>query len=172
MNNETKLFAEVQRFTQWWVFGLFALLWGVLGMVAWQQLVGGQPVGTHHAPNGVVIFLLFFNLLLTALLFSSRLETELYADRVEIKFIPFQFKPRVFYLEKAEQVFVRTYAPIREFGGWGIRFGLSGRAFNVKGNKGLQLVMHNNSKVLIGTQKPNELQKIIDQIKPNQTNVQ
>ena len=55
--------------------------------------------------------------------------------------------------------------PISEYLGWGIRAGSNGKAYNVKGNIGLQLVLKNDKRVLFGTQQPNELQKAIDRIK-------
>ena len=55
--------------------------------------------------------------------------------------------------------YVRQYSPIIEYGGWGLRFGIFGKgtAFNVSGNKGLQLEFINNKKLLIGTNKPDAL---------------
>lgn len=37
--------------------------------------------------------------------------------------------------------------------------------YNIKGNKGLQLKFKNGKVLLVGTQKPEELQKVLDEIK-------
>ena len=53
-----------------------------------------------------------------------------------------------------------------EYGGWGYRISpRNGKAFNIKGSWGLQLVLSNGDKLLLGTQKPEELKKAIEQLK-------
>ena len=61
-------------------------------------------------------------------------------------------------------VYTRTYSPMREYGGWGIRFGKSGKAYNIKGDEGLQLVFKNGKRLLIGSQKSQELAQAVDSI--------
>lgn len=47
-------------------------------------------------------------------------------------------------------------------GGWGIRFWTSyGTVYNVRGNKGLHIKLKNGKQLVIGTQKPQELEKVI-----------
>jgi hypothetical protein len=52
---------------------------------------------------------------------------------------------------------------IIEYGGWGIRKTFSGKgtAYNVKGKNGLQLVFKNGDRLLIGTQKAEELKETL-----------
>jgi hypothetical protein len=71
-----------------------------------------------------------------------------------------------------ESCSVRTYSPLGEYGGWGIKYGLggAGKVYNVRGNQGLQLVFKDGSRLLIGTQKPLELQEIVDKMGLFQTN--
>jgi hypothetical protein len=52
---------------------------------------------------------------------------------------------------------VRTYSPLREYGGWGIRGPRKRRAYNVSGDEGVQLVLVDGCVVLIGSQRANEL---------------
>ena len=58
------------------------------------------------------------------------------------------------------KAYVRTYSPLGEYGGWGLRYSLSGNgmAYNVSGNKGLQLELSNGKKVLFSTNKLEELE--------------
>ncbi|MHC4338483.1 MAG: hypothetical protein ACYSTG_11155 [Planctomycetota bacterium] len=68
------------------------------------------------------------------------------------------------------ECYARTYKPIREYGGWGIRYSFRkgiGRAYNMSGNKGVQLVFKNGKKLLIGSQKPDELAQAINSIMKN-----
>jgi len=97
--------------------------------------------------------------LLITLLFSVlRLDTEIREDGVYVRFFPLRVNFRKYPWEDIEKIFVRKYRPLLEYGGWGIRFSLSGngRALSVSGNKGTQLVLRNNAKLLIGTNKPEE----------------
>jgi len=57
---------------------------------------------------------------------------------------------------------VLTYSPISDYGGWGIRYGSIGKAYNVSGNRGVQLELLNGERILIGSQKPEELAAAID----------
>ena len=54
-------------------------------------------------------------------------------------------------------IYPRTYQPLGEFGGYGIRWGKYGRAYNVSGNRGVQLEFSNGRKLLIGSQHAEEL---------------
>ena len=50
-----------------------------------------------------------------------------------------------------------TYRPLLDYGGWGIRFGRGGRAYSMVGDQGVQLVMRDGSRILIGSQRPEAL---------------
>ncbi|MES2389410.1 MAG: hypothetical protein V4543_15515, partial [Bacteroidota bacterium] len=60
--------------------------------------------------------------------------------------------------DKTAKAYIRTYSPMGEYGGWGIRYGINkGWLYNVSGNMGLQLELLDGKKVLIGTRKPDEI---------------
>jgi hypothetical protein len=59
---------------------------------------------------------------------------------------------------------VVKYNPISDYGGWGVRLSRNGKAFNVKGEFGLKLYFDNRKPLLIGTQKPEELKKILESL--------
>lgn len=65
-----------------------------------------------------------------------------------------------------EKAYVRQYSPIKEYGGWGMREGNhdSDRAYNVAGNMGLQLLYDKGNRILIGTQKPEEIRQLLRQL--------
>jgi hypothetical protein len=52
---------------------------------------------------------------------------------------------------------VREYSALREFGGWGIRVGRSGKAYSAYGTQGVQLWLKDDSRILIGSQRTEEL---------------
>ena len=100
---------------------------------------------------------LVFVIGLNVLFFFSKLKTKIITEGVSVVFHPFFTKPKLFRWEDIEKAFVRKYQPLWEYGGWGIRFGMKGRAYNTSGNKGLQLLMKSGKRILIGTQKSDEL---------------
>ena len=91
-----------------------------------------------------------------ALLSSLKLYTRIDAMGVHFRMKPFHFKEQTIPWEDIDQIHVRKYSPILEYGGWGMRYGRNGKAFNVRGNYGIQIVKKNGKKVLIGTQRPED----------------
>jgi hypothetical protein len=102
--------------------------------------------------------------ILIAFLFAFlRLETEVRLDGLYIRFTPFHIRFRKFASDDLSECYARQYKPIREYGGWGIRYGLPGRGkvYNVRGNNGVQLVFKNGRKLLVGSQKAEKLEEAI-----------
>ena len=102
----------------------------------------------------------------TILFFILKLETEVHSDGLYVRFYPMHIRFRKFTGKDLADHYSRTYKPIREYGGWGIRcsFTGKGRAYNVSGNKGVQFVLTNGKKLLIGSQKPDEFVAAIDKM--------
>ena len=166
MNPEI-LFSETQRFKQWW---LWLIMLGVDGLIffgLFQQVTLGKPFGDHPATNTELIVIAVFMLLITGSFYMLKLETEIRKDGIYVRFFPFHFSNRFYPLENISKSFVRQYNPILEYGGWGVRFGFAGKgkAFNVSGNQGLQLEFTDQKKLLIGTNKPEELENLLMQIR-------
>jgi hypothetical protein len=61
-----------------------------------------------------------------------------------------------------KQLEARQYRPLREFGGWGIRWAPGKIAYNVRGNQGVWIERMNERGVLVGSQHPEEFVKAID----------
>jgi hypothetical protein len=161
-------YREVQRFRQPWLWAL--LLLALLPVVVillyglYRQLVVGQPWGDRPMSDGALVLLNGFLILLTGgvlLLFARlRLEVEVRAGELRIRFRP--FVNRTIPLDRIVSCEARTYRPIREFGGWGIRYGFGGMAYNVQGNEGVQLTFVDGKRLLIGSQSAEELAGAID----------
>ena len=165
------LFKEEQRFRQWWllviVFATSALPW--IGF--FYQIVLGNKFGNNPAPDILIIIIwILFGIGFPLLFLSARLVTEIREDGIYIKFFPFHFNYKFFAFEEIESFEEREYRPIYEYGGWGIRYGFGGIAYNVSGNKGVQLIMKNKKKILIGSQKSHEFYKAIKKLKSDRIN--
>ena len=150
------LFREVQRFRQWF-FWIPLLV--VTGVVWWQfaeQVVGGHPQGTNPIPNWLAwVLALVFGIGFPAFAGVARLVTEVRPGLLAVRLAPFRFKP--ISLREVQSAEAREYSAMREFGGWGIRHSRYGRAYNAHGNTGVQLVLADGSRILIGTQRSAEL---------------
>lgn len=148
-------FREVQRFTQPW-------LWIVLlvpAAFAWwaviQQVVLGVPFGSNPGSDMLVIMLwLAIGVAMPGFMASLHLITEVHEDGIYARFMPFHLRWRRFAFDDLRSIEARKYSPIMDYGGWGIRWSFAGTAYNVKGNMGIQLVLHSGKRILIGTQHP------------------
>jgi hypothetical protein len=152
------LYSETQRFRQPWlwilVLGLTFLVWHS----AYVQLVLSRPVGSNPAPDAMlIVILLLFGIGLPGLFLFARLETRVSSEGVSVRFMPFHLRERHFRFNEIVSAEPRTYSPVLEFGGWGIRVGGGGMAYNVSGNEGVQLVLKSGRRVLIGTRQPDVL---------------
>jgi hypothetical protein len=92
-----------------------------------------------------------------------KLETEVRSDSLYVRYYPLHISFRKFSADDLSEIHARQYRPIREYGGWGIRYGLfgKGKAYNVSGNKGVQLVFKDGKRLLIGSQKAEELEEAL-----------
>lgn len=151
-----KPYNEVQRFTQRWVWGLLIVVF----------LITIIPIATLITENGfdkslswALIFPVAITALVMLLFYLLRLETTIDAQGVHYRFFPIPKK--MIPWKDIEECYVRQYSPLREYGGWGIRFGLNGKAYNVKGNKGIQVKLKSGKKILFGTQNEIEVKDVI-----------
>jgi hypothetical protein len=100
--------------------------------------------------------------LIVGLLFLIQLKTTLDEEGVHYQFIPFHFKQKTILWQDIKSAEVRKYEPLKEYGGWGIKgYSNKNKAYNVKGNLGLQVVLKNGNKILFGTQKDEELKAFL-----------
>ncbi|MDQ1089768.1 hypothetical protein QE390_004372 [Siphonobacter sp. SORGH_AS 1065] len=98
-----------------------------------------------------------------------RLEIRINEDGIAYRWLPFMITYRQMHWDEIESMGVRKYAPLSEFGGWGIRWSLQGTAHTVSGYDGLEIWVKNKKRfILLGTQHPEELTELI---KVNQSKI-
>jgi len=101
-----------------------------------------------------------------SLLFLMRLHTKINEKSINYRLFPLHFKWHTILWSDVEKAEIRTFKPIREYGGWGIRNSFSaGKAYIINGNIGLQLYMKNGKKILFGTKDGEKLQLFIKNVK-------
>ncbi|TAF33147.1 MAG: hypothetical protein EAZ57_06750 [Cytophagales bacterium] len=105
---------------------------------------------------GVLVWLLFRYMTLRTIITS---------DYIAVQYKPFQFSPVKIKCSDIESYEVRTYEPLMEYGGWGLRYSLiNGKAYNISGNIGLQLYLQNGKKILIGTEQPEAIERVMQKV--------
>lgn len=156
--NSTVLFREVQRFRQWWLWFVIAIGPLTVWLATYRRFVLGERTGTKPTPDGLLLVLcVLVGIGLPLLFYSARLETEVRSDGLYLRFFPFHWTFLKFQPDSIKHTEVRTYSPLKEYGGWGIRCGWNGKAYNVSGNQGVQIELHDGKRVLVGSQRPLEL---------------
>jgi Family of unknown function (DUF6141) len=153
--NSAVLFREVQRFRQWWLWLVIAVGPLMIWWAGYRQLTLRAHFGRNPTPDGLLLALwLLIGIGLPLLFYSSKLTSEVRTDGIYIRFFPFHVSFQRFPFDSIKHYEARTYRPIVEYGGWGIRYGWQGKAYNVSGNRGIQLELDDGKRILIGTQHP------------------
>lgn len=133
------VFTESQRFRQPWVW---ALMLFCLFVVAYSRQLAGVIVV-------VTVSILFWVL---------TLETLINKDGISFRWLPFQRRYRLIKWGEIDRIIVRQYAPIAEFGGWGMKYSFKATAHTVSGHYGVQIWKNGRKRsLLIGTQQPDEI---------------
>ena len=149
MSDSQFLFKESQRFNQPWLYLL---------------LIGINII--TFTSSSISFFPIVITLGITALIYFSQLETQVDRIGIHYRFIPYFNKWKLLEWNEISEAKIRKYNSFKEFGGFGIRINFSGnKAYNTSGNMGLDIKLKNNQNILIGTQKPDELENLIERLK-------
>jgi hypothetical protein len=145
-----KIFEEKQRFNQWW---LWLTLVGLIAIFFYQRL----PLELNQE------FFISFGMLalVVGFLLSIQLFTRVDEHGIHIKMFPFHLKTVSYAWTDLYSAEVVEYSPIAEYGGWGLRISRKGKAFNVKGNKGIKIQTSDGRSRMIGTQKFEEAKEVV-----------
>lgn len=134
----------------WWLallvaaLGLFPALLLPADATLWQRL---GPVGVGVIAGG--------------LLWLMRLDTRIDATGIHYRYVPLLNRWRHWPWTEFRQAFLRTYSPLSDYGGWGIKGTPGDLVYNVWGEHGLQLVFQSGNRLLLGTQRPEELRQTL-----------
>lgn len=109
----------------------------------------------------VIAVVLGIELIVYGLMFGTKMVTEVRPSDITVSAWPLSFLRRSIPLDQIRTCEARTYSPLGEYGGWGIRYGRAGKAYNMRGNRGVQLVLASGERLLIGSQKADELAAVI-----------
>ena len=165
-----RVFEEKQWFNQWWMLLINIGLLGFLLFCFYKWFVAGKNVDKVAADDltGQLIVILCL-VPVIALFYFLKLKTVIDERGISYQFFPIHKNAKLITWGDLEECYTREYKPIAEYGGWGYKFGAGGaKALNVKGNKGIQLKFKSGKKLLIGTQKPEDAQVVINRYFKNE----
>lgn len=151
------LFEETQRFSQKWIWILLIVSF-IIAMAGAISPFFQNPTETEFKTLvvGNIITISIFGLLVL-LLYVLKLNTKIKADGIRMQYFP--FLKRKYTWTEIESAEIIDYGFV---GGWGIRiYTKYGTVYNVAGSKGLHIKLRNGKSFVIGTQKSEQLEKVI-----------
>lgn len=137
-------FTETQQFRQWWV-------WIILGFIAVMMgiILLTEPTAWPHTLVMAGV---------TALLYFWRLDTRFDAEGVHYRVLPLTGWRTMLWANIIK-------ATVTDYGfmGYGIRWNFGEWVYNVAGNQGVRIETSTGKRILIGTQRPDELRAFLQQ---------
>jgi len=149
--NDNKVFEETQSFSRKWVFGVLLLLLIYLVIAFYCQAVKHITLGNYGMTDKSYIVTIIIVFVTGCLMYWAKLKTRIDEKGISYRFLPFQFKFKLYTWNELEQAYVRTYSPLGEYGGWGYRIGPNGTAITTIGETGIQLKTKTGKSILLGT---------------------
>jgi hypothetical protein len=146
--------------------------WRVYAMIMAIELIAGYflvHLGRSWEPIASLLaqkWSLEFNLVLLVSLalplavafFLLQMTTEVTATEVRVWFGWVPIYRRAVAITNVKRFEVVQYRPIVDYGGWGVRTGRDGeRVLNARGNRGVRIELVDGTRLLIGSQRPEEL---------------
>lgn len=148
-------FEERQRMRQPWLLSLVAVI--VVG--SWAVLVDSLLDDDSGSPLwGAALVVLLFGMWLPWVMWSLELRTVVDPAGLDVRF-HIGIGGHHFPMSDMASVRAVTYRPIRDFGGWGVRWGWHrSRAYNVSGDRGVEVIDTDGRRWVIGSQRADELE--------------
>jgi len=151
-------FTENQKIKQWWLWTILFAIVLLFFYAIFQQVILGEPFGNNPIPTAGLIALTLIPIGIMALLYSINLTTLVEDDYIYVSLKPLGEQKILFKDIKSAKIIYYGFV------GYGLRFSPNyGTIYNTSGKVGLQIIMKNGNKYLIGTQKDTELEKVIKQ---------
>jgi len=154
------LYFEQQRFRQKWIMVICWITPFSFFFFAFFSLVGvlqpKSPINYDLTALWVSILSGFTTILIPIFIRNVGLNTRISKQGLSFRFVPFHRHERIYPFETIHSVEAVQYRPVRDYGGWGIRYGRNGKVYNVSGNKGVMINLKDGGSFLIGSQQ-NEL---------------
>lgn len=152
-------FYEKQRVRQWWIWAIILIPCMVpLGILLY-QVITGEPVGDDPAPDFALVLMILIMGGLAWMTYRSVLETKIDDGGIHVKYSPFHRRWRHYSWDNVTGCEVKRFNPMMDYGGWGIK----GNSYTVAGRMGMLVRFKDRYSQMIGTQKPDDLKRVLEQ---------
>lgn len=150
-------FHEIQKLRQWHIRIVLAVPPAALIFMSIRQIVFHHPWGHPPMTNGGLLFLTILLVLVYVRLITVRLATDMNSHELAVGLRGLWRRRRI-PLSRIRSATAVTYDPVAEFGGYGIRSSGRGAAYIASGNRAVEIELQDGRKVLIGSQRADELE--------------
>lgn len=162
-------FEEKQALKIWWLY----LIMGVSVFPSIALLLfynGGTSFNELQKMYFGPVFAVLSPFLIVFLIEKSVLTLKINQEGISYRYFPFTIKPKVFNWLDIDKAYIRKYDAFSEYGGYGIKtrlwFKLKDKAYILNDkNKGLQLEFRNGKKLLFSSNKIDELELFLINLK-------
>lgn len=158
---KVKFLEENQSFLNWWLVLILVAIIGTSLYMYFSRPASGTlfvNIGT-----GIACLVIFF-------LASAKLKLHIDSEKVALNYFPLVWQEKQWKWEEIEAARVRKYAPLADFGGWGVRRRGDTVAYTVSGSEALELTFKDGrTTVLIGTNRAKEIQEILKKLEVRAT---
>lgn len=157
-----KVFIEEQQFKKWILLSLAIL--PIAGGAVPFILAQNEIPGFNSAGFWSIVLLLTAEAIALILLFSIKLRTKINEQGIYYQYFPNHFNERYISWHNIKECYLYKYKSTRKFGSHGYKkcyFGKKGLVMSIRGKYGIQIILKNEKKILIGTQKIEDAKRIL-----------
>jgi len=150
-------YKQTERLREPWVWAIVA---------GSSVVVLASAVATWGGDGSIVGTLILLATALAIPLFVWSMHLTVTVDEKEVVAHLWPFARRRFALEQITSAQARSYHPVKEFGGWGLRRSRAGvRAYTITGDRGVELMLVDGRRVMLGADRATDLQLAIESAK-------
>ena len=156
-NRHTMLptFHEEQRFDWFWSVAVMIPA-VIVAYGLYRQIWLGRPIG----PSMVIWSAFVVTVVVAVWIWQMKLLTDVRDDGLSIRFVRL-WPDRTIPWSQIRKAEVFTYRPIKDYGGWGVRWAARGIVYHARGHRGVRMELVSGERVLVGSQRSEELARAI-----------
>lgn len=162
-------FEEKQGLKIWWLYLVTGVtIFPTLAILIFQK--NGPSLAELQKMYFAPLLAVFLPFLIIFIVQQNKLTLKINAQGLSYRYFPFHFKPSHFHWMSIEKAYIRKFDAFSEYGGYGIKmrlwFKFRDKAFILNDkNRGLQLEFKNGKKLLFTSNKIEELEMFLINLK-------
>ncbi|MDA7618455.1 hypothetical protein N8703_04065 [Verrucomicrobia bacterium] len=155
---------EQQRFDSPWIWGPVIIFAVIFCFFIGRAALGNFSASTPNPTLGWILSItLFIPVIVAVLLFKASLIVKVNKDELRFRLKPFHLKEQVIGMSNIQSAEIVSFRPVRDYGGYGIRYAKGAKAYIVSGGKGVKIKCKDDRTFVFGSQKPDRLAAAINQ---------